>query len=183
MRISGVLILVVLLAMATVVFLQTRSVSTSQEALSMMATDLREEGVEGAAFDAERARRVITEMEGLIGDPDAIADHVDDLKVIADTAGRWAAGAASPSPELHASVALRSAAAELRRYSVTPSGASLNRARRELERARQALVIRASGDGTTAPSGLVTEGVRDRLHNLEAAQKERELEVEEELGP
>ena len=183
MRISGVLILVVLLAMAAVVFLQTRSVSTSQEALSVMATDLREEGVDGAAFDAERARRIIAELERLIADPDAIPNHVEDLKTIADTAGRWAAGAASPSPELHVAVALRTAAGELRKYGVTPSTSSLDRARRELERARDALVVRVSGDGTTAPSGLVTEGVRDRLHNLEAAQKERELEVEEELGP
>lgn len=183
MRISGILILVVLLAMAVVVVLQTRSVSTSQEALTMMATDLREEGVEEAAFDGERARRIIGEMERLIADPDAIENHTEDLKTIADTAGRWAAGAASPSPELHAAVALRTAAAELRRYAVSPSTSSLDRARRELERARNALVTRTAGDGTTAPSGLVTEGVRDRLHNLEAAQKERELEVEEELGP
>jgi hypothetical protein len=59
----------------------------------------------------------------------------------------------------------------------------LDRARRDLERARHALATGAAGDGTTAPSGLATEGIRDRLGNLEAAQKERALEVEEELGP
>ena len=183
MRISGILILVVLLAMATVVYLQSRSVTATQEALTVMATDLREEGVEGAAFDSERAATVIGVMEQLIADPDAIASHVDDLKTIAETASRWAAGAPSPSPALHASVAIRSAAAELRSHAVSPSSVRLDRARRDLERARHALATRAAGDGTTAPSGLATEGIRDRLGNLEAAQKERALEVEEELGP
>jgi hypothetical protein len=59
----------------------------------------------------------------------------------------------------------------------------LDRAGYKLSQARHALTTTTPGDGTTAPSGLVTEGVQDRLRNLEAAQKERALEVEEELGP
>ncbi len=183
MRVSGILILVVLLAMAVVVVLQSRSVTATREALTVIATDLREDGVDGVDFDSDRATRIIGAMETLIADPDTIPNQVDELKTIAETASRWAAGAPSPSPALHASVAIRSAAAELRSHAVSPSSVTLDRARRDLARARQALAVGAAGDGTTAPSGLATEGIRDRLHNLEAAQKERALEVEEELGP
>jgi hypothetical protein len=85
-------------------------------------------------------------------------------------------------------VAIRKAAAELRSYAVGPSSRKLDTASYELRRARHALTTGTSGDGTSddgtsAPSGLVTDGVRDRLHNLDAAQKERALEIEEEIGP
>jgi DNA-binding TFAR19-related protein (PDSD5 family) len=79
-------------------------------------------------------------------------------------------------------VAIRTAAGELRGYAIRPRSTGLDAARRELERARYALTA-VDTEGSVAPSGLVTEGVRDRLHNLEMSQKERALEVEEELGP
>ena len=180
MRVSGALILVVVLSMAVVVFLQSRDVTAKREALSIIATELREEGVEGLQLDRDRAFELIAVLEGLTDDPAAIPNHIDDLKTISETAARWAAGAASPSPELHASVALRAAAGELRGHAVRPTSTALDKARRKLGEARHALTTPAVGGGTPAPSGLVTEGVRDRLQNLEAAQKERVLELEEE---
>lgn len=183
MRFSGVLILVVLISIAVMVYLQSRDVEATRDAVTVIAGQLREEGVEAARFDADRAHELIAVLEGLTTDPGAVEHHIEDLKTISATAAGWAAGAASPSPELHASVAIRKAATELRSYAVGPSSRKLETASYELRRARHALTTKAGGDGTTAPSGLVTEGVRDRLHNLEAAQKERALEVEEEIGP
>lgn len=182
MRISGALILVVVITMAVVVILQSRDVTAKREALAVIATELREEGVDGARFDRDRAFELITVLDGLSTDPDAIPSHTEDLKTISAIAASWAAGAASPSPELHASVAIRNAAGELRSHAVRPSTSTIQKAQRELERARHALTTTSPGDGTSAPSGLVTEGVRDRLQNLEAAQKEKTLEVEEELN-
>lgn len=181
MRVSGILILVVVLSMAVVVILQSRDVTAKREALAVIATELREEGVEGARFDRKQALELIAVLEELAADPDAIPNHIEDLKTISSTAASWAAGASSPSPELHASVAIRKAAGELRGHSVRPSTSNLRNAQRELEKARHALTITSAGDGTSAPSGLLTEGVQDRIHNLEAAQKEKMLEVEEEL--
>lgn len=181
MRVSGALILVVVISMAVVVVLQSRDVTAKQEALATIATQLREEGVAGARFDRKSAFEVIAVLEGLNADPDAIPNHLEDLKTISSTAASWAAGAASPSPELHASVAIRKAAGELRSHAVKPSSSTLRAAQRELEKARHALATTTSGDGTSAPSGLVTEGVQDRIHNLEAAQKEKMLEIDEEL--
>jgi hypothetical protein len=183
MRISGILILVVVISMAVVVILQSRDVTAKRDALAVIATELREEGVEGAKFDRERAFELIAVLEGLSNDPDSIPNHLEDLKTISSTAASWSAGAASPSPELHASVAIRKAAGELRDHAVRPSPSTLRKAQHELEKARHALTITSPGDGTSAPSGLVTEGVQDRINNLEAAQKEKMLEVEEELGP
>ena len=169
--------------MAVVVFLQSRDVTAKREALTMIATELREEGVEAIRFDRDRAFALIAELEALAADPEALPNHVDDLKTISETAAGWAAGAASPSSELHASVALRAAAGELRGHAVRPTSTGLDKARRKLGEARHALTTPVVDDGTTSPSGLVTEGVRDRLQNLEAAQKEKVLEIEEDLGP
>jgi hypothetical protein len=182
MRLSGALILVVLISMAVVVFLQSRDVSSKMEAVTVIATQLREEGVDGAVFDRDRAYEVISTLDSLVADPDSISAHTEDLKTIAATAASWAAAAPSPSAELHASVAIRTAAGELRAYAIRPGPTGLDKARRELERARNALSM-TGGSGTEIPSGLVTEGVRDQLNNLGMSQKERALEVEEELGP
>lgn len=183
MRISGILILVVVISMAVVVFLQSRDVTAKRDALAVIATELREEGVKGSSFDRERAFELIAILEGLSADPDSIPNHLESLKTISSTAASWSAGAASPSPELHASVAIRKAAGELRSHAVKPSPTTLRKAQYELGKARQALTVTAGGEGTTAPSGLVTEGVQDQINNLEAAQKEKMLEIEEELGP
>lgn len=182
MRISGVLILVVLLSMAVVVILQSRDISSKQEALAIMATELHEEGVEGVPFDRAKATEIIVFLEGLIVDPESISRRTEELKTIAATAAGWAAGAASPSTELHVSVAIRTAAGELRSYAVRPAATALSRARHQLDLARQALVSTGGGAGTEIPSGMITDGMKDRLHNIEASQRERMLEVEEELG-
>jgi hypothetical protein len=182
MRISGVLILVVLLSMAVVVFLQSRDVSSTQEALAVISTELQEEGVEGVPFDRARAREIIAVLEMMIADPGSISRRTGELKTIAETAAGWAAGAASPSAELHISVAIRKAAGELRSYAVRPKATALTRARHQLDLARQTLDSTGGGSGTEIPSGMITDGMKDRLHNIEASQKERMLEVEEELG-
>lgn len=182
MRLSGVLILVVVLSMAVVVFLQSRDVTVKSQALASISSDLREEGVDGVRFDRERAFEIIRQLEALTATPEFVDGHTDDLKTIAETAASWASDAPSPSPELHASVAIRKAAVELRSYGVQPEKSALRRARYELEKARDALTVSGGGDAPAAPSGLATEGVRDRLQNLEAAQKERHLAVEEELN-
>lgn len=182
MRVSGALLLLLVIAMAVVVVLQSRDLGAKREAVAVIATQLREEGVAGTRFDRDRALEIILVLDGLAADPEAIGNHTDDLATIAETAAGWAAGAPSPSPELHAAVAIRKAAAELRSHAVQPSTRTLDTARRELDRARDALTTQAAGDGTLAPSGLVTEGVRDRLGNLEAAQKERALEIDEDSG-
>ena len=183
MRISGALILAVLIAMAVVVYLQSRDIEAKREAVTVIADLMREEGVEAARFDRDRALELIVVLEGLTADSDAIPLHVEDLKTIAATAARWAAGASAPSPELTASVAIRTAAGELRSHAVSPSERTLSSAGDELRRARHALTTSASSPGVASPSGMVTEGVRDRVNNLEAAQKERALELDEELGP
>jgi hypothetical protein len=183
MRLSGVLILIVVISMAVVVFLQSRDVTAKREALTVVAADLREEGVASVPFDRTRALELIAVLDKLAADPESIPSHVEDLKTISATAAQWAAGAPSPSPELHASVALRAAAGELRGYAVQPASTGLDRARRKLVEARQSLAPTTGGDGTTAPSGMVTDGVRDQLQNLEASQKERALELDEDLGP
>ncbi|TFG40440.1 MAG: hypothetical protein E4H44_00045 [Candidatus Aminicenantes bacterium] len=183
MRVSGILILVVVFSMAVVVILQSRDVTAKKDALTVITTQLVEEGIEGIRFDRERALELIAVLEGLAADPQTIPNHLEDLKTISATAAQWAAGAASPSPELHASVALRAAVGELREYAVRPTLSGLDKVRFKLEQARLALTTTVAGDGTTAPSGLVTEGVRDRIQNLEAAQKERALEIDEDLGP
>jgi hypothetical protein len=176
------LILVVLISMAVVVFLQSRDVSSKLDAVAVISSELREEGVESANFDRSRALEVISILDGLISDPESISHHTDDLKTIAATAASWAAGASSPSVELHASVAIRTAAGELRAYGIRPHRRHLNTAKRELAEARDILTTTHS-TRESAPSGLVTDGVKDRLHNLENSQRERIQELEEELGP
>lgn len=185
MRLSGALILVVLISMAAVVYLQSRDVESTVDAVTTISAQLQEEGAEATSFDRQRALDTIAALDALVAAPDTIRGHREDLKTIASTAAGWAAGAPSPSPELHAAVAIRKAAGELRSHAVNPSQHKLDTAAYELRRARHALSTAATGggDSTSAPSGLVTEGVQDRLHNLEAAQKERELELDEELGP
>jgi hypothetical protein len=49
MRLSGALILVVVLAMGVVVLLQGRDVERARDSVTVMATQLREEGVAAAA--------------------------------------------------------------------------------------------------------------------------------------
>jgi hypothetical protein len=175
MRIFGALLIVVLLAMAAVLYLSREDTATSLQAVTALSADLREHGVERSPFEPERAARLIAAMQELVDHPDRISGHVDDLKTISSTAAAWADAAHSPSVELRASVALRGAAGELRSYALRPSQPTLASAARHLDTARSALAGNAVG---TAP----IDGVRDRLDNLERGQQERYQELEEELS-
>jgi len=175
MRIFGALLIVVLLAMAAVLYLQREDTAASLHAVSSVATDLRENGVSSRALDPEMAARMVASLQELLDHPEEIPNHVEDLKTVAATTAAWADAAASPSAELRTAVALRSTAGDLRSYGVRKSQMSLSSARRNLEAARAALAGEPTG---TAP----TDAVRDRLENLQRGQQERYQDVEEELN-
>ncbi len=175
MRIFGALLIVVLLAMAAVLYLQREDTAASLEAVASVATDLREDGVSGRAMNPEMAARMVASLQQLVDHPEEIPNHVDDLKTVASTAAAWAAAAASPSIELRVAVALRGAAGDLRSYGTRPSENSLSSAGRNLDAARAALAGEPTG---TAP----TDAVRDRLENLQRGQQENYQDLEEELN-
>lgn len=174
MRIVGVLLVSVLLAAALVLYLQGRSAHEDIRAVNTVATDLKEAGVEGQPIDHQQARRAIDSLARLADNPQAITDQRRQLSAIADTAARWAAAAPSPSSDLSAAVAIRSAADELLAYGVYGDGAHLGRARQQIEAARGAL------GGQSRPADAV-EGVRDRLQNLQRSQEERLRQLDETL--
>ena len=175
MRIFGLLFIVILLALAAVLYLQRESATSTFDAVTAIAADLREEGATGRRFDPELAARMVASLQALVDNPDRIADHRDELATIAATAGSWADMAASPSAELTCSVALRGAAADLRTYGLRSSPVALASASHSLDRARAALAGEPVG---TSP----VDAVRDRLDNLQTGQQERLQEVEEELA-
>jgi hypothetical protein len=162
-------------------YLTGRDATSSLDAIATVATDLREQGVEGRTLDRDLAVQLIAAMDDLVTSPETIPEHIDDLKIIAATSAAWADAAPSPSAELRAAVALRRAAGELRTQALTPSTVHLMRARRYLGVATDALEFCADGAGGSG-HGLATDAVRDRLENLQQSQRERYLEVDEELG-
>jgi hypothetical protein len=162
-------------------YLTGRDATSSLDAIVTVATDLREQGVTGKRLDRDGALQLVAAMDDLVTSPESIPEHVDDLKIIAETAAAWADAAPSPSAELRAAVALRRAAGELRTQALTPSTVHLMRARRYLGVAIDALEYGAHG-AQGPGSGLATDAVRDRLENLQQSQRERYLEVEEEIG-
>jgi hypothetical protein len=175
------LFLVLLLAAGFVLYLTARDATSSLDAVATVATDLREEGVTGRDLDRNLARQMIDAMGGLVIEPDTIGEHVEDLKTFAATAASWADAAPSPSTELRVAVALRKTAGELRSHALSPSTVHLMRARQYLREAEEALEFAATGGGGGGP-GLATDGVRDRLENLEQSQQERYQELDEELN-
>jgi hypothetical protein len=181
MRVSGALLLVLLIAVGYLLYLNARDATSSLDAVATVATDLREEGVTGRDLDRDLARQMINAMDSLLVAPDTIRDHVDDLKTFAATAASWADGAPSPSTNLRVAVALRKTAGELRSHAVAPSTVHLMRARRYLRTAEDALDSTATGIGSAGP-GLATDGVRDRLENLEQSHQEHYQELDEELN-
>ncbi len=186
MKLSGALILVVLLAAAIVIFLQSRDTKASLDAVNSVAVDLREAGVSGTSLDRAAAGRALDALDQLQAAPDTIADHLDDLRTIAETAARWADAAPTPSQDLTAAVALRVAADELRQYGLEPAPAHLIGARREIARAREALVSGAAGPGGASdgsmPAGSSVQGVRDRLKNLQQGERERIQDVQQQIN-
>jgi len=180
MRISGGFMVTALVAAGFALYLTGRDAGSSIDAVTTVADELREEGVLGRALEVETARRMVTVMEGLLEFPESIPDHVDDLRIMAETAASWAAAAPPASRELHIAVSLRSAAGELRSHALRPSQSFLLRARRRLDQARSSLDGELEGDGVPEPH-LVTDGLRDQLQNLEQAQREQQQQVDEAL--
>jgi hypothetical protein len=175
MRIFGLLLIVVLIALAAVLYLQRETARASFQAVRTIAADLREEDVAGRRFEPELATRMASSMQELIDHPEGIADHRDELATIAATAASWAEAAPSPSVALSVAVALRAAAADLRAYQASSTVASLDSAQRNLDRARATLAGEPIGASPV-------DAVRDRLDNLQSAQQERTQEVEEEIN-
>ena len=175
MRIFGMLLIVVLIALAAVLYLQRESATSSFDAVRQIATDLREEGVAGSRFDPTLAARMVTSMQLLVDHPEAIADHVDELETIAATAASWADAAPSPSVALTVAVALRAAAGDLRAARASADPVALRSAGRHLDRARAALAGEPVGSSPV-------DAVRDRLENLQSGQQERAQEAEDEMN-
>lgn len=181
MRISGAFFITILIAVGYILYLTAKDTTSSLDAIAVVATDLREQGIEGETLDRDMAFQMVAAMEDLLAATDTIPQHVEDLKTFAATAAAWADTAPSPSAELRAAVALRRAAGELRTQAMSPSTVHLMRARRYLGVAVDALEYTGSGAGGPGP-GLATDAVRDRIDNLEQSHKERYLEVDEELN-
>ena len=168
------------MAVGFMLYLTGRDATSSLDAISVVATNLREEGVEGSSLDRDLARQMIAAMDDLVVSPETIPEHVEELKTVAATAASWAQGALAPSAELRAAVSLRKAAGELRAQALSPSTAHLMRARRYLRAANDAL--NSTGAGANAPGpGLATDAIRDKLENAEQAQREKYQELDEEL--
>jgi hypothetical protein len=180
LRISGAFFITILIAVGYMLYLTAKDTTASLDAIAVVATDLREQGIEGQALDRDLAYQMVGAMEDLLAATDTIPQHVEDLKTFATTAAEWADAAPSPSAELRAAVALRRAAGELRTQAMSPSTVHLMRARRYLGVAVDALEYAGSGTGGPGP-GLATDAVRDRIDNLEQSHRERYLEVDEEL--
>lgn len=184
MRLSGGFLLLSLIAVGVTLYLVKIDFTSSQDAVTAIATDLREEGVSGAVFDDGTAREMILAMESLVADPNGIPDHVEDLKTISQTTASWAKLAAVASPELHAAVMLRRAAGELRSFAITPSDRRLASARRSLDAASATLDGKRGGPAgaSGAGPGLAVDAVRDQIENLEQAHQDQLREVDEELN-
>jgi len=180
LRISGALFITTLLAVGYMLYLTGRDATSSLDAVALVATDLREQGVTARALDRDLALQMVDAMDHLVATPDTIRDHIEDLKTFAATAAAWADAAPSPSSELRAAVAIRKAAGELRTQATRPSTVHLMRASRYLDVASDAIRFDVAGPGGSGP-GLATDAVRDRLDNLQQSHQERYQELDEEL--
>jgi len=180
LRISGGLLLAALLAAGYALFLSGRDARSSLDAVSALADGLRDEQTVGATLDRATAEAMASAMETLVAAPETIADHVEELRAIAQTAAAWAAAAPTAGPELHAAVCLRTAAGHLRAYALGPSPQHLLHAERKLADAR--LSLGGGGVGSRGSGGLATDGLRDRLGDLEQAAREQRQELDEALA-
>ncbi len=172
MRIGGAFLLIILLAAAIVIYLQSRSAHEDVRAVRTIATDLRESGVEAAPLDRGAAAAAIRELRAMVDGPETIADSRARLREIAAAAAAWAQAASGS--DLDAAVAIRSAADELWSYALYGGGVRLATARRQLEAARRAL-------GGEPRSETATGAVRDRLENLQRSQEESLHQLDEAL--
>ncbi len=180
LKISGVFFIGILIAVAFYLYLGASDATSSFDAVTTVASTLRESDVDGSTFDRRTASEIISAMEVLEAEPETISDHLAELKTFAATAASWAEAAATPSAELHVAVAIRRAVGELRGYALTPSDIRLIRARRLLAAARSTLEGVGGGGSGDGP-GLAVGAVQDRIDNLQQSHQERILEVNEEL--
>ncbi|MBD3872342.1 MAG: hypothetical protein IFK91_05410, partial [Acidobacteria bacterium] len=170
-----------LIAAAFYLYLGARDATSSFDAVTTVASTLRESDVDARTLDRRTAREIISAMEVLQADPETISDHLAELKTFAATAASWAEAAATPSAELHVAVAIRRAAGELRGYALAPSDVRLMRTRRLLAAARSTL-DGVGGDSVSGEGpGLAVDAVRNRIDNLQQSHQERIQEVDEDL--
>ncbi|NOZ79815.1 MAG: hypothetical protein GXP48_11685 [Acidobacteria bacterium] len=174
MRIGGALVIIMLIAVAVVLYLRGTETREDVRAVQSVSTHLRESGVEARSFDRDTAVGYVHALEGLIQAPEAIASSNDRLKAISEAAAGWAQGAPAGSPQLDIAVALRSAADELTAYGLRGGEIHLAEAKQQLDAARAAL----SGRSEARPP---TADVRDRLQNLERSQQEQMQHLDEAL--
>lgn len=172
MRVIGVFMILLLLGTALVLFLASRDAKSSMEAVALVADELREEGVVGAEIDHLAAARIIGVLERLVAEPESAAKHLEDLRVITETAAAWADRAPTASADLHMAVSIRAAALDLRSYAHQPSERDLAAAKRRLSQARQALAGQPPAEGSVG-------GLQDRLENLQQAHREQIQSLEE----
>jgi len=173
-RIFGALSLVILFVAAAMMYLQQKDATTSLRAVAAAAGDLRERGIEGRSFDHDLASRMESSLRALLDSPEDLPGCTDELRSVAATAASWAEAAPAPSAELRIAVALRSAAGELRAYSLRPADRHLQVAGRHLDTAAAALAGEPVHNNPT-------DALRDQLDNLQRSHQEQQLEVDEAL--
>lgn len=172
MKVTGIAFLILLIALAIVMILKVQEVEHVNDDLARMMPRLEEGGVEGKTMRHRDALDRIRELEALCDAPSRIEDSVSRLRTVAEEAAAWAAGSPAPSVELTAAVGLRVAADSLRQYAVRPSDRLLSKARSELLDAKSAL------EGLE-PRTLQTDGLRDRMKNLDYSRREQLQELDE----
>ncbi len=131
-------------------------------------------GVEGRAFDRDRAADMVSSLRTLLESPEDIAGRTNELRTVAAAASSWAEAAPAPSVELRVAVALRSAAGELRAYSLRPTQGHLSAAEKHLDTADAALAGEPVNNNPT-------DALRDQLENLQRSHQEQVQEVDEAL--
>jgi predicted nucleic acid-binding protein len=173
-RVFGALSLVILFAAAAMMYLQQKDATTSLQAVAEAARDLRESGVEGRSFDRDLASEMVSSLRALLVSPEDLAGRTEELRAVAAEAASWAEAAPAPSVELRVAVALRSAAGELRAYSLRPTDRHLLAAEKHLDTAEAALAGEPVHNNPT-------DALRDQLENLQRSHQEQQLEVDEAL--
>jgi hypothetical protein len=176
MRALGVLLLVVLLAMAVVAFLRVEETRSSLGAVEAILPALADPSATATVMDRDAALRLCDDLEALSRQPERIADRIHALRAAAETAAGWAAGAPPTSADHLAAVAIRSAVNDLRAVATGHRG-GVESARAHLDRARRALTTRA---GTPVPA---TEALQSRIQSLEQRHREQLQNLDEELAP
>jgi hypothetical protein len=174
MRTSGGLLLIVLIVAAVVLLLRVQEVEHVHQGVERMVPHLEEQGVEPTVMRRSVALERVDELEDLCDHHSDLKDRVPWLVEVAREAASWAAGAPAPSAELSAALSIRKAANNLRDFAAHGRESARDRARRNLSDARRAL------SGEALPSST-TDGLRDRMKNLEESHRERFQELEDEL--